>query len=89
MSEKFLLGKVAIVTGASRGIGRAIALKLANLGCHVAFNYHSAKEAAESLVAEIRKQFQHEYQKSAALYYQGQPPFDEILDLILKNLSNF
>jgi len=39
-------GKVAIVTGASRGIGRAIVLKLASHGCHVAFNYlKSAKQA--------------------------------------------
>jgi hypothetical protein len=39
--------------------------------------------------AETRKQFEHEYQKSSALYYQGQPPFDEILGLILKNLVDF
>ncbi len=37
--------------------------------------------------SETRKQFEHEYQKSSALYYQGQPPYDEILGLILKNLA--
>lgn len=37
--------------------------------------------------AETRKRYEHEYQKTSALYYQGQPPFDEILDIIAKNLS--
>jgi 3-oxoacyl-[acyl-carrier protein] reductase len=47
--------KVAIVTGGSRGIGRAIVLKLAGLGCHVAFNYHEQKQAADALVQEVTK----------------------------------
>ena len=47
--------KVAVVTGASRGIGRAIALKLADLGYDVAFNYSKSKDKAESLVKEIKK----------------------------------
>jgi 3-oxoacyl-[acyl-carrier protein] reductase len=46
-------GKTAIVTGASRGIGRAISLELARLGCNVAFNYHASREPAEQLEAEI------------------------------------
>ncbi|MDO8580052.1 MAG: SDR family NAD(P)-dependent oxidoreductase, partial [Candidatus Omnitrophota bacterium] len=53
MSE--LKDKVAIVTGGSRGIGRAIVLKLAGLGCHVAFNYHEQKQAADALVKEVTK----------------------------------
>ncbi|MDX2097039.1 MAG: 3-oxoacyl-[acyl-carrier-protein] reductase [Leptolyngbyaceae cyanobacterium bins.59] len=48
-----LKGQVAIVTGASRGIGRAIALALAAEGAKVAVNYASSSEAAEKLVAEI------------------------------------
>ncbi|MDP3143405.1 MAG: 3-oxoacyl-[acyl-carrier-protein] reductase [Candidatus Omnitrophota bacterium] len=48
-----LKGKVAIVTGASRGIGRGIALRLAKEGADIAFNYLKAKDAAESLVKEI------------------------------------
>ncbi|MBF0521643.1 MAG: 3-oxoacyl-[acyl-carrier-protein] reductase [Candidatus Omnitrophica bacterium] len=50
-----LKGKVAIVTGGGRGIGRAIVLKLASLGCNVAFNYVKNKEAAASLEKEVQK----------------------------------
>ena len=46
-------GKTAIVTGAARGIGRAISLELARLGCNVAFNYQVNREQAELLEAEI------------------------------------
>ena len=48
-----LRGQVAIVTGASRGIGRAIALALATEGANVAVNYASSSSAAEEVVAEI------------------------------------
>jgi NAD(P)-dependent dehydrogenase (short-subunit alcohol dehydrogenase family) len=48
-----LEGKVAVVTGASRGIGRAIALRLAHDGALVCVNYRSNAEAATAAVAEI------------------------------------
>lgn len=50
---KLLEGKVALVTGATRGIGRAIALKFAENGANVAFTYLSSQTAAELLVDEI------------------------------------
>ena len=49
-----LAGKVALVTGAARGIGRAIAQKLATEGCDVAVNYYNSAGEADALVAEIQ-----------------------------------
>jgi 3-oxoacyl-[acyl-carrier protein] reductase len=49
-----LANKVAIVTGASRGIGRAIAEDLAAAGVRVVVNYNASPEAAEAVVAAIR-----------------------------------
>ena len=50
-----LAGKVAIVTGASKGIGAGIAKGLAAEGASVVVNYSSSKEGAERVVAEITK----------------------------------
>lgn len=49
-----LSGKVALVTGASRGIGRATALELAKHGANVVVNYAGSKNKAEEVVAEIK-----------------------------------
>ncbi len=52
-ASDLLAGQVAIVTGASRGIGRAIALQLAEIGAKVVVNYMSSNGAADELVAQI------------------------------------
>jgi len=49
-----LAGKIAVVTGASRGIGRAIASKLAGAGCDLAVTYYNSYEEAEALCASAR-----------------------------------
>src|SRR5882757_9082053 len=49
-----LSGKTALVTGASRGIGRASALALANAGARVVIHYSSSEKGADTVVAEIR-----------------------------------
>ena len=51
-----LNGKTVIVTGSSRGIGKAIALRLARDGANVVVTYHSSKERAEAIAKEIKQE---------------------------------
>ena len=53
MSEKQFEGRSAIVTGGTRGIGKAIVLELARRGCGVAFNYSKSADEADRLKAEV------------------------------------
>ena len=49
-----LNGKTALVTGASKGVGKGIALELGRAGCDVAVNYHSDQAGAEATAAELQ-----------------------------------
>lgn len=51
-----LKGRVALVTGSSRGLGRAMAFALGRAGAKVAFNYHNSRETAERAFAEYQKE---------------------------------
>jgi len=53
--KKLLSGKTAIVTGGSRGIGKAIVVELANEGANIVFSYHSSEAKAMQLVEEVEK----------------------------------
>ena len=55
MREDTLVGRIALVTGANRGLGRAIALALADAGADVAISYHTREEEALATRAEIER----------------------------------
>ncbi len=76
---KYLTGKVALVTGASRGIGRAIALKLSDAGAKVAINFAGNVEKAEEVKAEI------ESRGGEAILVQGKVDnFEAVNDIVKK-----
>lgn len=50
-----LAGKIALVTGASRGIGRAVAIRFADLGANVVINYNARADAAEEVASAVRE----------------------------------
>ena len=81
-ANKILSGKVALVTGASRGIGRATALRLAQDGAKVALNFASNVAKAEEVKREI------EAAGSEALLLQGDvSKLDVVTDLINKTVD--
>ena len=55
MGSQSLLGKIAIVTGGSRGIGAAIAIELASRGAHITISYDEARQKAEQVAEQIQK----------------------------------
>ena len=84
MVEKNLTGKVALVTGASRGIGRAIALKLSDAGANVAINFAGNVEKAEEVKAEI------ESRGGAAMLVQGKVDnFEVVTEIVKKVVENW
>lgn len=75
-----LKDKVAIVTGASRGIGRAVAIKLASYGAKVVVNYCGSKEKAEEVVALIIEN------GGTALAYQGDVTNSEVVKQMFEDV---
>jgi pteridine reductase len=56
MTEKYLIGKNALVTGAAKRIGRTIALELASRGANIAVHYRDSAEEAREMCRELKKQ---------------------------------
>ena len=90
-----LKGKKALVTGGTRGIGKAIALNLAGLGADVAINYFRSRDAAKSAVAEIESKGVRSIALRANMGNSEQIPamFEEIkkefgkLDILISNAA--
>lgn len=79
-----LKGKVAIVTGASRGIGRKIALTLASYGANIVVNYHGSLEKAKEVANEI------EAMGREALLYQGNvADMDAMKEMVKETTKKF
>lgn len=90
---KLLADKTAIITGASRGIGRGIALAFAKQGCNIAFTYSSSVDAAQSLENELIATGVHAkgYQSDAADFDAAQQLVDDVrshfekVDILINN----
>jgi 3-oxoacyl-[acyl-carrier protein] reductase len=88
-----LSGKVALVTGGGRGIGRACCLALAGAGAAVAVNYSASKDAAEEVKAEIEKAGgrAETYQADVSSFEEVQKMFESVkeafgtLDILVNN----
>ena len=88
LKMKLLSKKVAIVTGGSRGIGKAIVERLAAHGASVVFTYHSSAAKANELVANLSEQYPEQsfkaYQSDASVFEQ----WDDVLSNNLKSVFN-
>ena len=94
---KLLQGKTALVTGASKGIGRSIALKYAEQGAQVAFTYLSSVEQGQALEAELAAKGVKAkgYRSDASDYAQAEKLINDViadfgsLDILVNNAGVF
>lgn len=80
--SKLLEGKIAIITGATRGIGHGIATSFAKQGCNLAFTYNSSVDAAKVLETELNRfgVKAKAYRSNAADFIEAQEVVDQVLE---------
>ena len=81
---KLLENKTALITGASRGIGKGIAMEFARQGAHVAFTYNASAEAAKALEAELEG-----FGVKARGYQSNAADFDAAQQLVKDVIEDF
>ncbi|MCX6136926.1 MAG: 3-oxoacyl-[acyl-carrier-protein] reductase [Ignavibacteriales bacterium] len=79
-----LAQKIALVTGASRGIGRSIALALADEGADIAFTYRTSTESAEALVQELQAKG-----RKAVCYQSDASDFTQAIEIAQNIIKEF
>lgn len=75
MSE--MQGRLALVTGATGGIGKATCFALASMGCNVALHYHAAEETARDVAAALRAKG-----VAAEIFQADLKDYDHVSDLV-------
>lgn len=81
---KLLDGKVAVITGGSRGIGKGIVESFVKNGAHVAFTYHSSSTAADQIVADLSS-----YGVTVKAYQSNAANHEEAQELVKQVLEDF
>ena len=85
MNEKTLQGKTAVVTGGSRGIGKAVSFKLASCGANIAVIYAGNEEAANEVVKKIKN----EYKVEAKAYRLDVSDFNACKETVAEIKNDF
>ena len=85
MNEKTLKGKTAVVTGGSRGIGKAVSLKLASYGANIAVIFVGNEEAANEIVKKIKN----EYKVEAKAYRLDVSDFNACKETVAEIKNDF